>query len=65
MVKYCFNLIIFKYQYSTSCNQKKTTSAVFHLDFEIFRTIARFIQIPSGHSLVILNTNFNKGLQEK
>ena len=27
--------------------------SVFQLDFEIFRTIASFIKIPSGHSLII------------
>ena len=30
-----------------------TRSAVFQLDFEIFRTIASFIKISSGHSLII------------
>jgi len=30
-----------------------TIGAVFHLHFEIFRTIASFIKISSGHSLII------------
>jgi hypothetical protein len=29
------------------------TNTVFQLDFEIFRTIASFIKISSGHSLII------------
>jgi hypothetical protein len=31
----------------------KNLQSVFQLDFEIFRTIANFIKISSGHSLII------------
>ena len=34
-------------------NSNNISTAVFQLDFEIFRTIASFIKISSGHSLKI------------
>ena len=33
--------------------QEPYGSSMFHLDFEIFRTIASFVKISSEHSLII------------
>jgi hypothetical protein len=32
---------------------KRLYGAVFQIDFEIFRTIAHFLKISSGHSFII------------
>ena len=43
----------FLYLILIECINSKITGHVFQLDIEIFRTMASFIKISSGHSLLI------------